>query len=125
MTILYDLKTFLVKENIIEPNKIAFNFDEYKFGDDKLILICKGGEFSNIAQKTTVSVVSKNQSMSLAEALINKVFRAFFPSGQHQKPILINNKIMLLSPLQPPFYLEKETNGRHVFSFDLKIVQKK
>ena len=69
MTILYDLKTFLVKENIIEPNKIAFNFDEYKFGDDKLILICKGGEFSNIAQKTTVSVVSKNQSMKLKSPL--------------------------------------------------------
>lgn len=125
MTILNDLKAFLVTENIISSDKVAFNFDDYKFCDDKLVLLCKGGEFSDIARKTTVSVIVKNKIMNEAETLINNAFDAFCPPQQYQKPVLINGKTMLLTPIQPPFYKEKEKNGRHVFSFDLKIVQKK
>lgn len=125
MTILNDLKNFLVDENVISSEKVAFNFDDYKFGDEKLILLCKGGEFSDIARKTTVSVIAKNKAMNEAELLINKVFDTFCPQKQYQKPVYVNGKLMLFTPLQPPFYKEKEKDGRHVFLFDLKIVQKK
>lgn len=125
MTILNDLKNFLIDKNVISSEKIAFNFDDYKFGDEKLILLCKGGEFSDIARKTIVSVIVKNKAMSEAEQLINKVFDTFCPHKQYQKPVYVNEKLMLFSPVQPPFYKEKEKDGRHVFLFDLKIVQKK
>lgn len=125
MTILNDLKNFLIDEKIISSEKIAFNFDDYKFGDEKLVLLCKGGEFSDIARKTTVSVIAKNKAMKEAELLINKVFDTFCPPKQYQKPVSVNGKLMLFIPLQPPFYKEKEKDGRHVFLFDLKIVQKK
>lgn len=125
MTILNDLKNFLVEKNVVSNDEIAFNFDDFLTDMNKLILQCKGGEFSDIARKTTVSVIIKNQSMNEAENLANKLFDCFAPPKQYEKPLSVNGKMMLIKPLQPPFYKEKEKNGRHVFSFDLKIIHKR
>lgn len=125
MTILNDLKEFLVEKNTVLSEEIAFNFDDFLTDMTKLILQCKGGEFSDIARKTTVSVIVKNKSMQEAELLANTVFDCFTPPKQYEKPLCVNGKMMLIKPLQPPYYKEKEKNGRHVFSFDLKIIHKR
>ncbi len=125
MTILNDLKNFLVEKNLVSNDEVAFNFDDFLTDMNKLILQCKGGEFSDIARKTTISVIVKNQSMKEAENLANNLFDCFAPPKQYEKPLFINGKMMLIKPLQPPFYKEKEKNGRHVFSFDLKIIHKR
>lgn len=125
MTILNDLKDFLVEKNAVSSEEVAFNFDDFLTDMKKLILQCKGGEFSDIARKTTVSVIVKNKSMKEAEAVANVVYDCFSPPKQYEKPLLVNGKMMLIKPLQPPYYKEKEKNGRHVFSFDLKIIHKR
>lgn len=125
MTILNDLKEFLVEKNTVAIEDIAFNFDDFLTDMNKLILQCKGGEFSDIARKTTVSVIVKNKSMKEAENIANTVFDCFAPPKQYEKPLFVNGKMMLIKPLQPPYYKEKEKNGRHVFAFDLKIIHKR
>lgn len=122
MTILNDLKEFLVEKNAVSSEEVAFNFDDFLTDKKKLILQCKGGEFSDIAKKTTVSVIVKNKSMKEAESIVNTVYDCFYPPKQYEKPLSINGKMMLIRPLQPPCYKEKERNGRHVFLFDLKII---
>lgn len=124
MTILNDLKNFLVEKNF-SSDDIAFNFDDFHSGKNKIILLCKGGEFSDVARKTAVSVIVKNQLMSEAESVVNEIFDDFCPPKQYEKPILINGKLMLVKAVQPPFYKEREKNGRHVFMFDLNIVHKR
>lgn len=125
MTILNDLKDFLVEKNAVSSEEVAFNFDDFLTDVKKLILQCKGGEFSDIARKTTVSVIVKNKSMKEAESVANVVYDCFSPPKQYEKPLSVNGKMMLIKPLQPPCYKEKEKNGRHVFSFDLKIIHKR
>lgn len=125
MTILNDLKNFLVDNQIIPNEDIDFNFDDSVSDKNKLILMCKGGEFSDVARKTTVSVIVKNQLMQNAETIINNVFDKFCPPKQYEKPLSINGKLMLVKAVQPPVYKEKEKNGRHVFTFDLKIIHKR
>lgn len=125
MTVLNDLKTFLIEKNLADAENIAFNFDDSLNISDKIILQCKGGEFSDIADKTTVSVIAKNSLMQNAENIIDNIFNAFYPPKQYEKPISVNGKLMMIKPLQAPLYKEKEKNGRHVFSFDLKIIHKR
>lgn len=125
MTILNDLKNFLVLQNIVSENDIAFNFDDSMQSVNKLILLCKGGEYSDIAQKTTVSVIVKNQLMQSAETTINNAFDKLCPPKQYEKPLSVNAKLMLIKPVQPPHYKEKEKNGRHVFAFDINIIHKR
>lgn len=125
MTILNDFKSFLVENKLVEESHIAFNFDDYKFGSDKLILRCIGGEFSDVARKTALSIIVKNSDMQKAEALTYSAFDLLCPVKNYQKPMFLNGKMMLISPLKPPYYKEKEKNGRHVFAFDLKVVHKK
>lgn len=125
MTILNDLKVFITENNIAAQDDIVFNFDDFHTGMNKIVLLCKGGDFSDIARKTTVSVIVKNQQMFDAENLINIIFDKFCPPKQYEKPLYINRKMMLVKALQPPFYKEKEKNGRHVFMFDLSIVHKR
>lgn len=125
MTILNDLKEFLTAQKVVKNDDIAFNFDDFLTDFNKIILRCNGGEFSDIARKTTVSVIVKNQSMQTAENLANTLFDCFFPPKQYEKPICVNGKMMLIKPLQSPYYKEKEKTGRHVFVFDLKIIHKR
>ncbi|MCR5261575.1 MAG: minor capsid protein [Candidatus Gastranaerophilales bacterium] len=125
MTILNDLKSFLIAQNVAAEKDIAFNFDDSVQISDKLILLCKGGEYSDIARKTTVSVLVKNQLMQNAENIINNAFDKLCPPKQYEKPLSVNGKLMLIKPVQPPFYKEKEKNGRHVFAFEMKIVHKR
>lgn len=99
MTILNDLKEFLVEKNTVANEDIAFNFDDFLTDMNKLILQCKGGEFSDIARKTTVSVIVKNKSMKEAENIVNTVFDCFAPPKQYEKPLFINGKMMLIKPL--------------------------
>ena len=105
MTILNDLKEFLVEKNAVSSEEVAFNFDDFLTDMKKFIV--------------------KNKSMKEAEMLANTVFDYFAPPKQYEKPLCVNGKMMLIKPLQPPYYKEKEKNGRHVFSFDLKIIHKR
>ena len=47
MTILNDFKAFLVLNKVVDESQVAFNFDDYKFGSDKLIIRCTGGEYKD------------------------------------------------------------------------------
>ncbi len=125
MTILNDLKAFLVSNSVVTAQEVVFNFDDYKSFENKLILLCNGGEYSDIARKTTVSIIVKNESMADAETLINDAFDKFCPPKQYEKPLSVNGKMMLLKAVEPPFYKEKEKNGRHVYMFDLNIIHKR
>ena len=89
MTILNDLKEFLVEKNAVSSEEVAFNFDDFLTDKKKLILQCKGGEFSDIAKKTTVSVIVKNKSMKEAESIVNTVYDCFYPPKQYEKPLSI------------------------------------
>lgn len=125
MTILNDLKSFIVQNNLAKNEDIAFNFDDFLSDSNKIVLLCKGGEFSDIAKKTKVSIIVKNILMKDAELISNNLFDSFCPPKQYEKPVSINNKLMLVKAVNSPSYKEKEKNGRHVFHFDLNIIHKR
>ncbi|MBQ2643976.1 hypothetical protein IJG14_00205 [bacterium] len=120
--LLQNIKLFLVQYNIIDADNIFFNFDE-TYNDlniNKLILLSKGGESSDIAYKSVVSVIAKNSAMSQAETLISNAFQVLC-SNNGFKPFFFNGHLMMIKSLHPPVYKEKEKNGRHVFTFDILI----
>ena len=125
MTILNDLKNFLITQNVAAADDIAFNFDDSLQTADKIILLCKGGEFCDVARKTAVSVIVKNQRKQDGETVINNAFDKLCPPKQYEKPLAVNGKLMLIKPAAPPAYKEKEKNGRHVFAFDINIIHKR
>lgn len=122
MTILNDLKSFIVLNNICQNSDIAFNFDDFNFTGNVLILSYKGGKYNDIARNSTVSFTIKNSSMQTAENICNSVFELFCPPKQYEKPLAVNGKLMLIKPSNMPAYKEKDKNGRHVFVFDLNII---
>lgn len=122
MTILNDIKTF-ISQNISGISKIAFNFDDFNFSSDNVIILTyKGGKYNDIAKNSTISFFIKNSSMQNAENICYNVFYLFCPPKQYEKPLSVNGKLMLIKPAVLPTYKEKEQNGRHVFTFDLNII---
>ena len=122
MTILNDIKSFIVLNQICQNSDIAFNFDDFNFANNVVILSYKGGKYNDIARNSTVSFTIKNSSMQTAETLCNSIFGLFCPPKQYEKPISVNGKLMLIKPAVLPTYKEKEKNGRHVFTFDLNFI---
>jgi len=122
MTILNDIKSFIVSCNICQNSDIAFNFDDFEFADNIVILTYKGGKYNDIAKNSTISFTVKNSSMQTAENICSSIFELFCPPKQYEKPLSVNGKLMLIKPALLPTYREKEKNGRHVFVFDLNII---
>jgi len=122
MTILSDIKSFIVMNNICQNSDIAFNFDDFDFADNVVILSYKGGKYNDVAKNSTISFAVKNSSMQTAENLCMSVFELLCPRKQYEKPLSVNGKLMLIKPVILPTYKEKDKYGRHVFFFDLNII---
>ena len=62
--------------------------------------------------------------MKEAENIANTVFDCFAPPKQYEKPLFINGKMMLIKPLQPPYYKEKEKKQDiiHLAGMDFQIL---
>ena len=124
MILLNDLKSLLVSSNVLSEDNILFNFDEAVSPADRLILLLKGGTSNDLAKNSDVTVLAKSLSMQTADSLINSAFATLAPDKNFQKTVSVNQNIMLIKAVSPPYYKEKEKNGTHVFAFDLRIIHK-
>ena len=123
MTILIDIKTFLITNNL--ASSVFYNFDDSDANSSPVILSLKKGEQSDLSEKSTVEIIVKNKSMQSAESQINSIYSALYPENQFEKPIWINSKLMMIKPLSPPYYKEKEKSSRHVFALEINVIHKR
>ena len=124
MIILNDLKSLLVSNNVISSDSVIFNFDETVSESDRMVLLLKGGSSNDLAKNSDITVFAKSLSMQTADSLINSAFAVLVPDKNFQKTISVNQNIILIKAVSPPYYKEKEKNGTHDFAFDLQIIHK-
>lgn len=117
MGILEDLKAFIGEKNIY------FNYSEAK--GDCIILWLYGGISTSSGLRPQVQIKVKNKSMSVCESVINGIYDKLSPKGNYQKTLDVNGEIMLITPKQQPFYLEKDSENRHVYVFNVDIIKRR
>lgn len=121
MTILNDIKTFLIQRSVVQTGDILFNHDDFT-DENRIVLSVKDGDFCDVGLKSVLTVNVKNFSMETALNLADRIYTALCPPKNYSKPFMLLNGIVLTKTLKPPVYVEKEKNGRHSVSFELLVI---
>lgn len=120
MTLLDDLKAHFKNNGITAP--IYFNWANEKNNANECIVLWQyDGTPNMLARNAKVQITIKNKDMLEAEKMADFIYSILYPIGQYKKAIDINGQLMHVSPLQAPFYNEKDQNERHCFVFNANI----
>ena len=120
MTLLEDLKAHLVANGIKAP--IYFNWATEKKADNACIVLwVYDGTPNMVAHNSKVQITVKNTNIQKSEEIAVFIFDMLYPRGQYKKAIEINGKMMHITPLQEPFYNEKDQNDRHCYVFNINV----
>lgn len=120
MTLLEDIKTHLINNGIAAP--IYFNWANEKNNANECVILWQyDGTPNMVARNAKVQITIKNKDMFEAEKKADFIYSILYPIGQYKKAIDINGQLMHVSPLQEPFYNEKDQNERHCFVFNVNI----
>ena len=123
MGILTTLKTFILA-NVQNAGNIYFNFQP-DITENCIILWQYDGIQSSVGLRPQVQISVKNKNMQTAETLIMAIYNAIYPKGQYEKTIRMGQETLKIVPRQSPFYLEKDENDRHIYVFNIDILQKR
>ena len=121
--ILEDIKAFITGSGSTITD-VYFNHNEAVKGNC-VILWEYDGIYSDTGLRPQVQIMVKNDDMREARKQIFEIYDKIKPVGSYQQTMLINNNRMLITPKQSPFYLEKDQQNRHVYVFNLDIIQKR
>ena len=121
MTILDNIKTFLVGRSAAQSEDILFNHDDFT-DENRIVLSVKDGGFCDVGLKSVLTADVKNFSMETALTLADTLYNLLCPPKNYSKPFMLINDIVLTKTLKPPVYKEKEKNGRYVVSFELLVI---
>jgi hypothetical protein len=120
MTLLEDIKAHIYLNGIKAP--VYFNFATEKQNANECIILWQyDGTPNMIARNAKIQITVKNKDMVKAEKMAVLIFDILYPIGQYKKAIEINGELMHITPLQEPFYNEKDQMGRHCYVFNINV----
>lgn len=117
--ILDDLKAFLVAENIDTATNIYLDYGSPT--GNCVVLWNYGSIPTDLGSRPTIQIAVKDTVMATARTKIQAIYDALYPKDQFQKGILINNKLMHITPRQEPFFNEKDASNRFVYIFNIIV----
>lgn len=118
MSILDDLRTHLIDLEIVESKQCKKNLGDDS--EDLTVLWIYGGYKEIIGDSPTIQIKTFSKNAVTAEERIKKIFEALVSD----KPIrisTINNKKMKIVESQQPFFIEKDTQQRFVWAFNITV----
>lgn len=118
MSILDDLRTHLIDLKIVESKQCKKNLGDDS--EDLTVLWIYGGYKEIIGDSPTIQIKTFSKNAVTAEERIKKIFEALVSD----KPIrisTINNKKMRIVESQQPFFIEKDTQQRFVWAFNITV----
>lgn len=118
--ILEDLKAFIVGKGIVEEDSVKFDYDSSE-GKNVTVLWNNGSLPCDLARRSTIQVMVKNTDLDVSRLVCEEIFKAFCPEEQFQKAANINGKIMHIKSVKEPYYLEKDTSGRHCYVSNIAV----
>lgn len=119
--ILDDLKAFISGAGIVDEDAIKYDYDSTN-GENVVVLWLNGSEPCDLARYSTVQVTVKNSDLDVSRLVCEEIFRLLYPDEIFQKSMRINEKIMHIRALKTPYYLEKDTSGRHCYVFNIAAI---
>lgn len=117
--ILDDLKAFLVANNLATSTEIKFDFDGST--TNGVVLWNYGSIPTDLGSRPTIQIAVKDTVMDTARTKARAIYDALYPKDQFQKGILINNKLMHITPRQEPFFNEQDASKRFVYIFNIIV----
>lgn len=116
--ILKEIRTHLINEKVVTEEECKFNISPDL--DEVVCLWVYGGNREILGDSPTIQVKVCSKDAKRAETKINEIFKALVT----KKPIrisVINNKKMKIVEAQQPFFVEKDTQQRFVWVFNITV----
>lgn len=116
--ILKAIRTHLINSKIVTDLECKFNITTSD--DDLVCLWIYGGYRELLGDSPTIQIKVLSKNAQQAENKINAIFKALVSD----KPIrisTINNKKMRIVETQQPFFVEKDTQQRFVWVFNITV----
>lgn len=116
--IIDNIRQHLIDNNICAAKQLKNNFlDE---SDDVTCLWVYGGHNEAIGTAATIQIKTASKTAKTAETRINEIFNALI-TKQPNRISTINGKKMKVVESQQPFFLEKDTQQRFVWVFNITV----
>lgn len=116
--ILKEIRTHLINSKVVTEAECKFNIST---ADDELVCLwVYGGYREVLGDSPTIQIKVLSKDARQAETKINAIFKALIS----EKPIrisTINNKKMRIVETQQPFFVEKDTQQRFVWVFNITV----
>lgn len=119
--ILDDLKAFICDAGIVDESAVKYDYDSTS-GENVVVLWLNGSEPCDLARYSTVQVTVKNLDLDVSRLVCEEIFKLIYPDEIFQKAVKINDKIMHVRALKSPYYLQKDTSGRHCYVFNIALI---
>lgn len=116
--ILKEIRTHLINEKVVTEEECKFNISPDL--DEVVCLWVYGGNREKLGDSPTIQVKVCSKDARQAETKINAIFKTLIA----EKPIrisTINNKKMKIVETQQPFFVEKDTQQRFVWVFNITV----
>lgn len=118
--ILDDIKNFLVENDIIQNNKVKYDFDSSN-GDEILLLQLYDNRPCDNARRSGIKLIHKFFDLEHARQTAFVVHDLFFPEDGFQKSLNVNGKIMHAKLNNGPCYQGKDASKRHNYILDITL----
>lgn len=116
--IIDNIRQHLIDHNICAAKQLKNNFlDE---SDDVTCLWVYGGHNEAIGTSPTIQIKTASKNAKTAEARIYNIFNALI-TKQPNRISTINGKNMKVVEAQQPFFMEKDTQQRFVWVFNITV----
>lgn len=118
--VLDDLKAFILEKGIVPDESIKFDFDG-GLGENVIVFWNNGSVPCDLARRSTIQVTVKNSDLDASRLICEEIYKAFYPEELYQKSMSINGKTMHINSLKDPYFLEKDSSGRHCYVFNIVV----
>ena len=119
MSITSDIRQYLIDNSILSADECKLNIADTS--DEQVVLWLNGGEPVDFGIKPTIQIQVYSLDIINAENKINSIFNALV-ADDTVKYKLINNKKTWITAQQQPYFLEKDSQNRFIWVFNITVI---
>lgn len=116
--ILKEIRQHLIKNKVVQEKNCKLNFADQS--TELVVLWVYGGYNVPVGSSPTIQIKVYDKNAQKAENVCNTVFQAII-SDKPNRISTINDKKMKIVESQQPFFVEKDTQQRFVWAFNITV----